>query len=161
MTPTTLAHLRALVAGFRGRFFFDAERGDLAYLAKECEAQQCECERKTNSDGDQDCSLSLGVLDGIDDAMEPIAEMLNAVPALVDRVEALERECENVGKGQDRAERNERELHADNIKLRALLREACNAADENNNRVGDGAIGAHGKRRERIAEIRREGGIEP
>lgn len=90
MTPSEIAKLRAVVHGFRGRFFFDAERGDLAFIAEECEAQQCECERKTNSDGDQDCSLSVGDMDAdIDDVGEPIAEMLNALPVLLDEVERL------------------------------------------------------------------------
>lgn len=40
-----------------------------------------------------------------------------------DEIERLDREVENVGKGQARAEANEKELHAENLRFRTLLAE--------------------------------------
>ncbi len=80
---------RALSDGFRGRFFCDHERGDFGFIAKDCDDHQCDCARNINEDGDQDCALSLS--EEIEPHVaEPIAEMLNAYPTLLDRVEALE-----------------------------------------------------------------------
>lgn len=73
-------------AGFDGRFFFDAEHGDLAYIASDCDRQECDCEHNLNSDGDQDCSISVG---DIDESGEPIAVMLNALPAAITEIERL------------------------------------------------------------------------
>lgn len=84
--------LRAHVNGFRGRFFYDAERGDIAWIAKACDDKHCDCERKVNADGDQDCAYSLYDWEGEDHINEPIVEMLNAVPALLDEVERLTKE---------------------------------------------------------------------
>ena len=79
--------LRADALGFSGRFFYDGERGDIAWIAAECDARTCDCEEKPNSDGDQDCSISL--IDGLDDHVaEPMARMLNAVRPLLDELEA-------------------------------------------------------------------------
>jgi len=89
MTPTELQKARELCDGFRGRFFYDAERGDLAYIAKDCDGRVCDCERKTNSDGDQDCSVCIGDMDHGEDTGEPIAKMLNLVPALLSEVSRL------------------------------------------------------------------------
>lgn len=82
---------REVLSGFNGRFFFDEERGDLAYIAKACDDRQCSCEEKLNADGDQDCSICIGDMNHGADTGEPIAKALNLVPALAARVEELER----------------------------------------------------------------------
>lgn len=84
-----LAKLRALCDGFRGRFFYDAERGDLAYIAAACERKECDCEPSYNADGDIDCSHSLSDWEGEDHLNEPLADMLNALPACLDEIERL------------------------------------------------------------------------
>jgi hypothetical protein len=82
--------LRADVAGFNGRFFWDAECADLAYIAKFCDDRQCDCPRRRNPDGDQDCSVPIGGVGGVDETVgEPVARMLNAVGPLLDEVERL------------------------------------------------------------------------
>jgi hypothetical protein len=96
--------LRKDCDGFKGRFFYDGERGDLAYIAKDCDDRQCDCEVKTNSDGDQDCSESIA---DIDEAWEPIARMLNALPEALDEIERL-----RAGMGDDTAT-----LYAENLLL--------------------------------------------
>ena len=95
------AKLRAVAAGFPGRFFYDAERGDLAFIAKECDEGQCDCEQKLNSDGDQDCSVCIGDIDHGENTGSPIAAMLNAVPALLDECERLRKLCEHACKVGD------------------------------------------------------------
>jgi hypothetical protein len=87
--PPDPAGLRGLCDGFRGRFFYDAERGDIGYIAKACDDKQCDCEVKVNADGDQDCSHSLSDWEGEDHLCEPIAQMLNAIPGLLDEVGRL------------------------------------------------------------------------
>jgi chromosome segregation ATPase len=89
--------------GFEGRFFYDAERGDIGWIAKACDDKQCDCERKLNADGDQDCSHSLSDWEGEDHICEPIVNMLNRNPqvasmlrAAVARVEELEAETRAV-----------------------------------------------------------------
>jgi hypothetical protein len=89
--------------GFEGRFFYDAERGDIGWIAKACDDKQCDCERKLNADGDQDCSHSLSDWEGEDHICEPIVNMLNRNPQLasmlraaVARVEDLEAETRAV-----------------------------------------------------------------
>lgn len=85
MTPSDRARLVEFARGFRGRFFFDEERGDVAFIAKDCEDRQCDCEVKTTSDGDQDCSVSLY---DIDDVGELVASVLSALPELLAENEA-------------------------------------------------------------------------
>lgn len=85
--------LRELADGFRGRFFADAERGDIGYIAKQCDDKQCDCEVRANADGDQDCSRSIYDWEGEHHINEPIAQMLNAVGPLCDEVERLRAEC--------------------------------------------------------------------
>ena len=84
-----LAQVRELLDGFTGRFFYDAESGDIGWIAKDCDDRTCDCERKTNSDGDQDCSHSLSDWEGEDHINEPLVRMLNAVPELLAEVERL------------------------------------------------------------------------
>lgn len=73
--------IRAAARGFTGRFFYDPERGDLAFIAAECDERTCDCERKLNSDGEQDCSVSLADYD--EEVGESMAVMLNAVRPLL------------------------------------------------------------------------------
>ncbi len=96
--------LRRDCDGFRGRFFYDAEHGDLGYIAKDCDDRQCDCERNLDSDGNQDCSVSIA---DVDDVYEPIAGMLNAVPALIAEIEQLrvERDTARADAERYRAER--------------------------------------------------------
>lgn len=91
MTPKLDLEAAAKIAdGFRGRFFFDCERGDLAFIAEACDDGRCDCPAMPNSDGDQDCSVSVGDMDGdIDDVGEPIAAMLNALPAALAEIREL------------------------------------------------------------------------
>lgn len=82
--------LRRDVAGFAGRFFYDEERGDLAYVAKNCDDRKCECGPNYNIDGDQDCSVPVCGFGGVDEAVgEPVARMLNSVGPLLDEIERL------------------------------------------------------------------------
>lgn len=74
--------------GFEGRFFYDAERGDIGWIAKDCDDKQCVCEVKTNADGDQDCSHSLYDWEGEDHINEPIVRMLNRHHALSEQLMA-------------------------------------------------------------------------
>lgn len=97
MKDIDTSKLRADVGGFTGRFFYDEECGDIAYIAEDCDNKQCDCEEKLNADGDQDCSVSL--LDdtgNVDDIGEPIVRMLNAVGPLLDTIEALRAEVERL-----------------------------------------------------------------
>lgn len=84
-----IKQLRADVAGFNGRFFYDAEHGDIAYIARECDEKQCECPRRPNPDGDQDCSVSINDFD--EAVFEPIARVLNSTRAALARIAELER----------------------------------------------------------------------
>jgi hypothetical protein len=79
--------LEQIANGWRGRFAFDGEREDLIFINADCDAKECDCEVKLNSDGDQDCSVEV---DDIDDAGPDVATMLNALPALVAEVRRLE-----------------------------------------------------------------------
>lgn len=87
-----ITKIRKHADGFRGRFFFDAERGDLAYLADECERKECDCEPSYNADGDIDCSTCIGFMEDGENMGEPIADMLNAVSGLLVECELLTRE---------------------------------------------------------------------
>lgn len=89
-----IPEIRADVHGFDGRFFADAERGDIGYIAKDCDDKQCDCEVKVNDDGDQDCSHSLYDWEHEDHINEPIARMLNAVGPLCDEITRLEALCD-------------------------------------------------------------------
>lgn len=95
-----LKRARAASDGFRGRFFYDAERGDIGWIAEACDDKQCDCEVKVNADGDQDCSHSLHDWEGDDHINEPIVEMLNALPqslAEIERLRALAMEACDIG----------------------------------------------------------------
>lgn len=93
--PLDLSAVRAHVDGFRGRFFYDAEYGDLACIAKDCD--DCACDHPRNRDGDPDCVMSLdGPLD--EHVGQPIAEMLNAIPALLELVEEQGKELSELRK---------------------------------------------------------------
>lgn len=94
MTNDDIQRLRKLADSMRGRFFYDEERGDIGYIAAECDAKECDCERKGNADGDQDCSYSVADVGSsdVDDIGPVLAEMLNALRPLLDRLEAVERE---------------------------------------------------------------------
>lgn len=81
-----IEELRRLVTGWNGRFFYDEERGDIAYVAAACDAKQCDCEVRRNSDGDQDCSQSLY---DIDDAPQHAVIAINALGPLLDELERL------------------------------------------------------------------------
>jgi len=105
LTTSALAALEGAerdADGFNGRFFFDPERGDIGYIAKACDERRCDCGRKLNADGDQDCSHSLSDWEGEEHLCEPIANLLNfaislapsLVRQLVARVEELEKENE-------------------------------------------------------------------
>ena len=110
--------LRADALGLAGRFFYDAERGDIAYIAKDCDDRTCDCEKKLNSDGDQDCAFSIA--DGLDDHVaESLVRVLNAAGPLLDELEAAKAEskalreslihaCDLLHASQD----NERQLRA-------------------------------------------------
>lgn len=87
MTNEDRQRLRADVAGFAGRFFYDVERGDLAFVAAKCEARECDCPPSYNSDGDIDCSVSLN--DPDEHVGESLARMLNAVGPLLDELDTV------------------------------------------------------------------------
>lgn len=89
MNDTDIQQARRLRDGFRGRFFYDAERDDIGYIRKECDDKRCDCEQKLNADGDQDCSISVASSTWDDHVAEGIVAMLNAFPALLDEVERL------------------------------------------------------------------------
>lgn len=91
LTKDQLAEARRDVAGFQGRFFYDAERGDIGYVAKKCDERQCDCEQKLNSDGDQDCSVEIASACD-DETAEPMVRMLNAFPALLAHIDELANE---------------------------------------------------------------------
>lgn len=110
MTPSSRARLREDVRGFAGRFFYDAERGDIAYIAKRCDDRTCDCEENLNSDGEQDCSVSIAE---IVDAGEPIARMLNAVGQLLDANSGFERQLSEARSDRDRLAARVKELEVD------------------------------------------------
>ena len=87
---TILDRIKRDIDGFHGRFFYDAESGDIGWIAKDCDERTCDCEEKLNADGDQDCSHSLSDWEGEDHINEPIVRILNAVPALIAEVERLQ-----------------------------------------------------------------------
>lgn len=95
-TALDLDNLRRLVAGWDGRFFHDVVRGDIAFVAADCEAKHCDCEVKHDSDGEQDCSVSVAAVDcgDVDDVGEPLATMLNALPGILADHARLTREVE-------------------------------------------------------------------
>jgi hypothetical protein len=80
---------REICDGFRGRFFYDAERGDIGYIAKDCDDKVCDCEVHLNADGDQDCAHSLFDWEHEDHINEPLVQMLNTLPAALDEIERL------------------------------------------------------------------------
>lgn len=85
--------LREDVRGMSGRFFYDAERGDIGYIAKDCDDKTCDCEVKKNADGDQDCSVSVfDDFQGEEHICELLAGMLNAVGPLLDENDSLRAE---------------------------------------------------------------------
>lgn len=88
MSELDIKAARELANAWRGRFFYDEERGDLAYIAKDCDDRQCDCEIRRNADGDQDCAESV---EDIDDGLAEVAKMLALVPQLLDRVEEMDR----------------------------------------------------------------------
>lgn len=94
MTNEDRQRLRADVAGFAGRFFYDAERSDLAFVAARCEARECDCPPSYNSDGEIDCSRCIGFLEDGEAVGEPMARMLNAVGPLLDEVDTWHRIAE-------------------------------------------------------------------
>ncbi len=128
MIPTsTLQKLREHTRGFTGRFFYDAERGDIAYIAKKCDERTCDCERKLNSDGEQDCSVSIGDYD--EEVAEPIVAMLNAVPAvpaLLAEIEQLQRD--NASWANSDFERQLSDANAEIERLRVLVQMQGDAA---------------------------------
>lgn len=102
MSEIDIDRLRKDVRGFAGRFFYDQERGDIAYIAKACDDKQCDCERKVNADGDQDCSHSLYDWEHEDHLCEPIVEMLNAVGPLLDALSHEKQEHEKTRREVER-----------------------------------------------------------
>jgi hypothetical protein len=147
--PPDPAGLRGLCDGFRGRFFYDVERGDLGFVASKCERKECDCEPSYNADGDIDCSVCIGDMDHGADTGEPIAQMLNAIPGLLDEVERLRMDRDSYANSGFEAQLSAayREIAA----LRTALNEACNIADSHIEAKWPGA-------RERIASLRTKGG---
>lgn len=142
MTTDDLQKLRADCDGFRGRFFYDAERGDLAYVAKDCDERQCDCAPSYNSDGDQDCSVSLETPDS--DVAEAIARMLNAVPMLLDEIDRLRKDAQS-------ARLETITAIGEAGEMRRLALEACDIADHFDEGYDRGVDCT---RRQRLAEIR-------
>lgn len=94
-----LSSVAKLCDSMEGRFFHDEERGDIGFVAAACDSKECDCNENLNSDGDQDCSVSLADVESSDvDNIGPVlVEMLNGlaharqdVEQLVQRVEELE-----------------------------------------------------------------------
>lgn len=177
-TKIDLGAIRAASNGLTGRFFSDPERGDIGYIAKVCDERRCDCERRVNADGDQDCSHSLYDWAGEDHLNETVALMLNAVPALVARVEELEAKNGRLREDLDHATAadgdwlskasrrmcetvmGDREALRDRVRqLRALLREACRMFDDLAEYTGDANDPLIHVECNRIDAIRREGGI--
>ena len=81
MTPAQLLELRAMADGFRGTFEFKAERVDAEdFVVAEDALVYC-------TEDQDDYEIASPIEEHIG---EPIAKMLNAVPALLDRVAELE-----------------------------------------------------------------------
>ena len=130
--------LRADALGLAGRFFYDAERGDIAYIAKDCDDRTCDCEKKLNSDGDQDCAFSIA--DGLDDHVaEPLVRMLNAVGPLLDELAAVKAECERLRRDNDSWSGSdlERQLSDARSQLAAVTKARDEACDWLADMVGD------------------------
>ena len=113
-----ITQVRSDLDGFTGRFFYDAERGDIGWIAADCDAKHCDCEVKLNADGDQDCSHSLSDWEGEDHINEPIVRMLNAVPELLAEVERLRESIRLV----------RIEMHKENVEEAAIQLDALAAS---------------------------------
>ena len=120
---------KADAAGFAGRFFYDGERGDIGWIAKKCDDRQCDCERKVNADGDQDCSHSLSDWEGEDHICEPIVRMLNGYGEAIAEIDRLNAYVAHNDEEYRTMKEVLRAEHAECQRLRGLLVEACDIGE--------------------------------